>query len=194
MFDLLFLGLRRKLQHGRALAFAKMREQHDLSIGKFQRIMVRAGVVHVHLPKSSDLVRQRPGFLEQKPEPGEMTLNFILKSDLGAWKEAHSHPRLFSRRKSACGCVPELRRDQLVADPGGPRRNAVQAVVAHIAVIEVMTDEIDPRFWQEIVNRDQQVNVGYGDFRLRFGTKHSCGALGCDAAQTQGLSNIAWLF
>ena len=51
MFGFRFFGLRRKLQHDRALAFAKMREQHDLSVGKFQRIMVRARLVHVHLPE-----------------------------------------------------------------------------------------------------------------------------------------------
>jgi hypothetical protein len=54
MFGFRFFGLRRKLQHDRALAFAKMREQHDLSVGKFQRIMVRARLVHVHLPESGD--------------------------------------------------------------------------------------------------------------------------------------------
>ena len=46
-----FFGLRRKLQHDRALAFEKMPEQHELSVGKFQRIMVRARLVHVHLPE-----------------------------------------------------------------------------------------------------------------------------------------------
>ena len=66
MFGFRFFGLRRKLQHDRALAFAKMREQHDLSVGKFQRIMVRARLVHVHLPESGDRVRQRPGPPEQK--------------------------------------------------------------------------------------------------------------------------------
>ena len=108
-----------------------MREQHDLAVGKFERIMVRAGLVHVDLLESRDLVRQRPALLEQNLEAGEMTLDLILKSDLGAWKEADSYPRFIHRGKSACGCIPELRRDQLVADPGGPRRNAVQAVVAH---------------------------------------------------------------
>ena len=48
------LGLGRKLQHSRALAFAKMREQYDLAARKLQRIMVRAGVVHVHLPEPCD--------------------------------------------------------------------------------------------------------------------------------------------
>ena len=73
MFGSRFLRLCRKLQHGRALAFAKMRQQHDLAVGKLQRIMVRAGVVHVHLPEPCDPVRQRFGPPEQKLEAGEMT-------------------------------------------------------------------------------------------------------------------------
>ena len=45
MFGSRFLRLRRKLEHSRALAFAKMRQQHDLAVGKLQRIMVGAEVV-----------------------------------------------------------------------------------------------------------------------------------------------------
>ena len=88
MFGSRFLRLRRKLEHGRALAFAKMRQQHDRAVGKLQRIMVRAGVVHVHLPKPCDPVRQRFGPPEQKLEAGEMALDLIvLKGELGSRKE-----------------------------------------------------------------------------------------------------------
>ena len=41
------------------------------------------------------------------------------------------YSRFVPRGKAAGGCIPELRGDQLVSDPGGPGRNAVQAVVAH---------------------------------------------------------------
>jgi len=108
-----------------------MREQHDLAVGKLQRIMVRAGVVHVHLPEPCNPVRQRFGPPEQKLESGEMTLDLVLEGDLGARKETDGYPRFFQRGKAACSCIPELGRDQLVPDPGGPRRDAVQTVVAH---------------------------------------------------------------
>jgi hypothetical protein len=44
MFGFRFFGLRRKLQHDRALAFAKMREHHDLAVRKFQRIWCVQGL------------------------------------------------------------------------------------------------------------------------------------------------------
>ena len=49
--------LGRELQHGRPLTCAEMREQHDLAVGKFQRIMMRAGIVHVHLTESGHSMR-----------------------------------------------------------------------------------------------------------------------------------------
>jgi hypothetical protein len=93
--------------------------------------MVRAGIVHIHLPEPCDPVRQRFGPPEQKLESGEMALDLVLEGDLRSRKETDGYPRFFHRGKAACGCIPELRRDQLVPDPGGPRRDAVQTVVAH---------------------------------------------------------------
>ena len=63
-----FFCLRGKLQHGRALALAKMREQHDLAVWKFQRIMMRAAIVHVHLPEPRDQDR----FVQRPLQPGPM--------------------------------------------------------------------------------------------------------------------------
>src|SRR5258705_1540159 len=93
--------------------------------------MMGAGVIHVHLPEPGQLMRQRLGPPEQKVEPSEVALDLVLEGDLGARKETDSYSRFFHRGKAAGGCIPELRGDQLVPDPGGPGRNAVQAVVAH---------------------------------------------------------------
>ena len=46
--------LGRKLQHRRALTFAKMRDQHNLTVGKFQRIMMGQGVVGVDTTHAHD--------------------------------------------------------------------------------------------------------------------------------------------
>jgi hypothetical protein len=51
------LWLGRELQHGPLLACTEMREQHDLSVGKLQCIVMRAGIAHVHLTESCHSVR-----------------------------------------------------------------------------------------------------------------------------------------
>ena len=105
--------------------------QHDLAVGKLQRIMMRARIIHVHLPESRHSVRQDLCPSEEKLEAGKMALDLVLKSNLCPWKEANRYSRFVRRREAPGGGIPELRGDQLVSDPGGPGRNAVQAVVAH---------------------------------------------------------------
>jgi hypothetical protein len=43
----------RQLKHGRVLAFAQPREQDDLSIRKFQRVVVRRRLFLIDLPEPS---------------------------------------------------------------------------------------------------------------------------------------------
>jgi hypothetical protein len=50
--------LRRKLKHRCFLTFQQIGQQHHLSIGKFQSIMMRSRVVLVHLPKDGGRVRE----------------------------------------------------------------------------------------------------------------------------------------
>jgi hypothetical protein len=56
--------------------------------------MMGAGVIHVHLPEPGHLMRQRLGPPEQKVEPSEVALDFVLEGDLGARKETDSYSRL----------------------------------------------------------------------------------------------------
>jgi hypothetical protein len=49
-----------QLQNGCALTFTQTRKQHYLPVRKFQRIMVRSGIVHVDLPKTSEPLSDLP--------------------------------------------------------------------------------------------------------------------------------------
>jgi len=91
------LRLGRELQYGSALACTKMREQHDLAVRKLQRIMVRAGIVYVHLPEPGHLMRQRVDPSEEKRESGEVPLDSVLENDLRARKEADGYFRFIRR-------------------------------------------------------------------------------------------------
>jgi hypothetical protein len=105
--------------------------QHDLAVGKLQRIMMRARIIHVHLPESRHSVRQDLCPSEEKLEAGKMALDLVLKSNLCPWKEANRYSRFVRRREAPGGGIPELRGDQLIPDLCRPGRNAVQTVVAH---------------------------------------------------------------
>jgi hypothetical protein len=54
------LRLYRQLQHRRALAYAQMREQHDLTIRELKRIVMGAWIFQVDLSEPSDLVNEGP--------------------------------------------------------------------------------------------------------------------------------------
>ena len=53
--------LRRKLKHHCFLTLQHVGQQHHLSIGKFQRIVMRSRVVLVHLPKDGRGVLEHLG-------------------------------------------------------------------------------------------------------------------------------------
>jgi hypothetical protein len=50
------LWLRRQLQNGRLLALTQSCQERDSAIGKFQRIVMRCGLVFVDLPKDRCLM------------------------------------------------------------------------------------------------------------------------------------------
>ena len=53
---MLRLTLVRQLQHGRALTFGEIGYQHNLTIRKFQRIVMGGRTIKVDLPETRDLV------------------------------------------------------------------------------------------------------------------------------------------
>jgi hypothetical protein len=109
--------LSRKLQHGHALPFSQACHPHDLSVGEFQRIMMRVRIRHVHLPEARNLL---PGLAEpparQKVTEQMVDLHLLVESNLSAGKKADRHIRFSDCSETACAGVVEPGRHQLVGD------------------------------------------------------------------------------
>ena len=116
----------RQLQHGRALAFAKLRHQHMASVRKFDRVMVAIGHFGFDLVELAD-----PPVGGSRPDPAVVVSDVLGERQFGAGKHADRHGGLAFRRKAAGRCTAECRGDQRLADLGGPRRHSMQAIVTH---------------------------------------------------------------
>jgi hypothetical protein len=67
-----------------------MCQQHDLSVREFKRIMVGTWILHVDLPKTSNLIRDCPfSAAPNTLKPGQLPLDFLFKPNLCTGKEAH---------------------------------------------------------------------------------------------------------
>jgi len=88
-----------------------MREQHDVAIGELNRIVMRAWIIHVDLPESSNPVTDMPRFLLEKTQEksGLLSLDVLIESNLGAGKKTHGHLGLSDCRETLRGGVPKLR-------------------------------------------------------------------------------------
>src|SRR5262249_2258807 len=120
----------RQLQHRRALALAKAREQNDLPVWEFQRIVMDRGVLHVDLPETRELL---PDFLvgEDADAKHRFALNILVERNLRAGQRTDGKLRLPNRGKGARDRIAELGRHQLVLDLGRPGRHIVQTIVTH---------------------------------------------------------------
>src|SRR5712691_5878875 len=117
-----------QLQDGRALAFAQAREQHDLPVGEFQRIVVNAWLIEIDLPEARDALPDLPG--RKNAERG-LAFDIALECDLGAGQQAHRHVRFSNFREAAGDRVAELGRYQLVFDFRRSCCDMMEAVVTH---------------------------------------------------------------
>ena len=90
----------RQLQHRRALAFAKAREQHHLSVRKFQRIVMGCHVVHVDLPEAREPL---PDLLVWQNTDAErrLALDILIERNFGTRQQADRNIRLADRRETA---------------------------------------------------------------------------------------------
>src|SRR5262245_8030358 len=67
--------------------------------------------------------------------PGEqhasLALHLLLEGELGARKQTNRHITIVDRTKTTRTCLREAHRYQPVADPRGPGRDEMQAIVTH---------------------------------------------------------------
>src|SRR5262245_1486107 len=125
----------RQLQHGRPLAFAQTGDQHDLSIGEFQGVVMHVRAIHVELPESSHLISKLAELHPRQQAAKRMVALYLaLECHFGAGKKTHCHIRLSDGSKTAREKV-ELRRHQLVSDLCRSRRDVVKTVIAHLKVV-----------------------------------------------------------
>src|ERR1700738_622758 len=117
-----------KLQHRRFLPFKHVRQEHDLPIWKFQRIMVGSRVVLIDLPED----RRRMGDHIRLPaKQHTWAAHYQLgKGELRSRKNAHRRVGIFRRSEPASTGI-EVVGGQLVANLSRTRLYIVQAVVAH---------------------------------------------------------------
>src|SRR6516162_3817608 len=90
----------RQLQHHRALAFAQAREQHDLPVREFQRIVMDHSVLHVDLPEARELLSD---FLvgEDADAKHRLALDILVERNLRARQQTDCNMRLPNRGKAA---------------------------------------------------------------------------------------------
>jgi hypothetical protein len=87
----------RQLQHRCGLPGTQARHQHDLSIRKFQRIVMDARLVGVDLPEARQPLTDLPR--TEKPKR-RLTLDVVVEGNLGAWHQANRYARLSNRNKA----------------------------------------------------------------------------------------------
>jgi hypothetical protein len=127
-----FLRCRGQLQDGRELPFNQAREQDNLAVGKFQRIVMGMQFVCVHLSKAG---HRCADFLFARPHSivTEATLEFdvIVERDLCSRNQAHCGIRFSDCREPPRQGIGELCCHQPVTDLGWSSGDALQTVITH---------------------------------------------------------------
>ena len=121
-----------QLQHCRTLALYQPRDQNNLSVREFKRVVMDVGHVHIDLPKSGYLCVNCFVALpaQEKPKTG-LNFNVIFERDLCPWKQAHGHVWFSDCREAPRDAVGKLRCHQLVSDLCRSTGDVVQTVVTH---------------------------------------------------------------
>src|SRR5712691_763605 len=119
----------RQLQHGRVLAFDHAGQQHDLAAGEFERVVMRVRPLAIDLPEARRLLAD---FAVGQEAVGGLAHRVLFEGKLGARTKAYRDARRADRREAAGEGVGEVGGHQFVADLSGPRRYAIETVVAHL--------------------------------------------------------------
>jgi hypothetical protein len=118
-----------KLKHCRCLTFRQVRQKLNVPIREFQRIVVRAWLAFVDLPKDGRSVLDCFHFTAKQANPRALWL--LIEGEFSARKNTNCGPRILRCGEPSSSCV-EVAGDQAVADLSWPRLGSIQAVVADV--------------------------------------------------------------
>ena len=118
----------RQLQHRCGLTGNQPRHHHNLSAGKFQRVMMDVRVIHIDLAESGDAMLD-PRFAEHAE--GAVKLDVVVEGELGAREQADRHIGLTDFGKAAGDRLHKIGGNEPVRDLRRPRCDEMQTIVAH---------------------------------------------------------------
>jgi hypothetical protein len=86
-------GLRRELQHGRKLPFREARKQDSMTVGKFNRVVMRTRRLFVDLPENCRGIAGAPS--RPAEEAALRDQKSVRKGDFGPRQKAYRHFQVF---------------------------------------------------------------------------------------------------
>jgi len=126
------IGRHGELQHSGTLARPQLGNEHQLSVGEFQCIVVRIAAVYAEASETCD---RRFKFAEAKvrKQAGKWmaTFSLPLEGDFCPRQQANCYLRLSDRRKASRVSIGKFCRDEVISDLRGSGSDGVEAVVTH---------------------------------------------------------------
>jgi hypothetical protein len=126
------LWLRWQLKNRGLLTLTQACQEHDLTVWKFQCIVMSDDPVFVDLPKDRYLMLDCT--VVPRPQSNWQALNLVSKGKLRSRQNADCDARVFRCRESSCA-RPKVAHGKLVGNFSGPRFDGVKAVIAHLGTL-----------------------------------------------------------
>jgi hypothetical protein len=117
------------LKNRSVLTLAQQRQEDDLAVWKFQRIVMGGDLFFVDLPKDCRLVIDY--FIPPRQQTSRQAPNFVGKGQLRSWSKTDHYARVLRRRKPARASTKVACR-KLIANFRRPGFDAVKAVITHL--------------------------------------------------------------